>query len=217
MLNYQLLLKILDKVGFDPRITTFFSNYLVNIKTQYIWNNFTSSFFRVDVDVGQEFTLSHILSILYIAPIFHIFEKRTNSLSSPISVSTLSFVDNGLFISQEKIYEKSNANLLCSYSIIFSFFKQFGLVIEHDKLEVFHFSRMTKNTKSSSLYLRLLGGPLLQPKDTWKYLGFIRYWIILLESCHLCINNCYTELALCPLYYTASNCGITKEHLFFSF
>ena len=104
--------------------------------------------------------------------------------------------------------------VIVSFSL---FLKQFGLVTEHNKLEVFYFSRMTKNTKSSSLDLRLLGGPLLQPKDTWKYLGFIRYWIILLESCYLCISNCYTELTLYPLYYTASNCGITKKHLFFSF
>jgi len=35
-------------------------------------------------------------------PIFHIFDKRTKNLLSPISVSTLSFIDDGLFISQEK-------------------------------------------------------------------------------------------------------------------
>jgi len=111
LLNHLLLPKILEKAGFDPRIVSFFSNYLVNRKTQYIWNNFTSSFFRVDIGMGQGSIFSFILSALYIALIFHILEKRTNSLLSPIPVSTLSFVDNGLFISQEKSYEKSNAKL----------------------------------------------------------------------------------------------------------
>lgn len=35
-LDYQLLSLILDKVGLDHRISTFFSNYLINRKTQYI-------------------------------------------------------------------------------------------------------------------------------------------------------------------------------------
>jgi len=52
--------------------------------------------------------------------------------------------NNGLPISQEKSFEKSNTNLFCSYSIISSLFRQFSLVIEYDKLEVFHFSRLSK-------------------------------------------------------------------------
>ena len=36
------------------------------------------------------------------------------------SVLSLSFMDNGLFISQEKSYEKSNVNLFYSYNIILS-------------------------------------------------------------------------------------------------
>ena len=73
--------------------------------------------------------------------------KEQKKILSFISASTLSFVDDGFFISQEKSYEKSNINLFCSYSIISSLFKQFGLVIEHKKLEVFHFSRSMKNYK----------------------------------------------------------------------
>ena len=113
------------------------------------------------------------LSVIYIAPIFHIFKKKTNSLSFPVSISTLFFVDNGPFISQEKSYEKSNTNLFCSYSIISFLFNQFGLVIEHNKSEVFHFSRAIKNTKLSLLNLGLLKELLLWLKDTWEYLDFI--------------------------------------------
>jgi len=88
-------------------------------------------------------------------------------------VFTFSFVDNSLSISQEKSYEKSNTNLFCSYSIIFSFFKQFGFVIEHNKSEVFYFSRLMKNHEMPPLDLSLLGGPLLHLKGNWRYLGFI--------------------------------------------
>ena len=111
--------------------------------------------------MGQGSALFPILSTFYITPIF---EKRTKNLLSPISVYTLLFIDDGLFICQEKSYKKSNTNLFCSYSIISSLFEQFSLVIEHNKSKIFHFSRLMKNYKMSSLYLSLLEGPLLHPK-----------------------------------------------------
>ena len=54
-------------------------------------------------------------------------------------------IDNSLPISQKKSFEKSNPNLFCNYSIISFLFKQFGFIIEHNKLENFHFSRTSKN------------------------------------------------------------------------
>ena len=102
------------------------------------------------------------LSALYIVPIF---KKRLKNLLTPIPVLIFSFVDNRLFIFQEKSYEKSNANLFCSYSIISSLFSQFSLVIEHDKLKMFHFLRSTKNINPSFLDLHPLEGSILYPKD----------------------------------------------------
>jgi len=60
-LNYHLLILILEKVGFDPRVVKFFSNYL-DRKTNYCWNSFTSPSFDVNVGVGQGSALSPILS-----------------------------------------------------------------------------------------------------------------------------------------------------------
>ena len=76
LLNYQLLLMILDKASFDSKISFFFQNYLVSRKTKYFWNNFSSPLFNVDIGVEQDSILSPILSALYLSPIFHIFEKR---------------------------------------------------------------------------------------------------------------------------------------------
>ena len=108
----------MNKAGFNSRISNFFSNYLINRQIQYVWNNFVSLFFRANVGVGQGLVLSFILFTLYIVPIFYVFNKRTKNILSPISVFTLSFVNDGFFISQEKSYEKSNINLFYSYSII---------------------------------------------------------------------------------------------------
>jgi len=40
-LNHQLLLLILKKAGYYSKVIQFFSNYLVDRKTQYSWNNST--------------------------------------------------------------------------------------------------------------------------------------------------------------------------------
>lgn len=164
-LNYQLLPIILNKAGFDSHISFFFSDHLVNRQIKYIWNSFVSSFFKANIGIEKGSTLSLIFLVIYIASIFHIFEKRIKSLLSPIPIVTLSFVDDGLLISQEKSYEKSNTNLFCGYNIILFFFTQFGLIVEHNKSEVFYFLRSTKNIYSLSLDLHLLGGLLLYLKD----------------------------------------------------
>ena len=111
------------------------------------------------MSIGQESTLSPILSALYIALTFHIFEKRSinfllnnankgsnikcrkdrigdsiEPLPMPTSVSQapksfLLFIDDSFFISQEKSYEKLNTHLFCSYNIISTLFDQFRLTI----------------------------------------------------------------------------------------
>jgi len=49
LLNHQLIPLILNKAGFDPYISSFCSNYLIGLKTQYFWNSFSSYFFNVDI------------------------------------------------------------------------------------------------------------------------------------------------------------------------
>jgi len=87
---------ILEKVGFDSKISIFFQDYLVGRKTKYLWNSFFSLSFNIDVGVGQYSVLSPILSTLYLSPIFYIFEKRLKNLK--ISIYILSFVDDRLFV-----------------------------------------------------------------------------------------------------------------------
>ena len=167
-LNHQLLSMILNKAGIDSKISQFFSRSLINRQTQYVWNYFMSSFFRANVGVGQRSALSSILSAFYIVTIFHIFEKRAKNLSIPILVLFLSFVDDSLFVSQKKSYEKSNTNLFCSYNIISSLFNQFSLVIKYDKSEIFYFSRSTKNVNPLPLDL--------SPIEYYNYLLISTAW-----------------------------------------
>ena len=163
LLNHQLLLLIIDKVGLDQKVLAFFKNYLVRRKTKYLWNSFQSLFCNVDISVGQGSALLPILSTLYLSSIFHILEKWLKILKIPISI--ISFVDNGLFISQNKSISHSNANLFCNYNIISSLLMKFELVVEYGKTEVFHFSRSHK-AFNPLLDLIHIGDPVLLPKTT---------------------------------------------------
>ena len=95
-LNHHILILILEKAGLDPKVTKFFANYLIQRSTNYLWNDLSSPSFKVNVGVGQDSVLSPILSALYLSPLFYIIEKRFKNLN--LLISTLSFVDDGLFI-----------------------------------------------------------------------------------------------------------------------
>ena len=167
-LNYQLLLLILAKVGFNFRISSFFSYYLIGRSATYQWNDFFSSSFNVGVGIGQSFALSPILSALYLSLIFYIFEKRIKNLKIPVS-----FVDDRLIVFQNTSLAVLNFYLFCSYYIMYSLLRQFGLIIEHEKIEVFYFSRSYSCFEPPFFNLITLGGPILHPKEIWHYLGFI--------------------------------------------
>jgi len=63
-------------------------------------------------------------------------------------------------------------NLFCSYNVISFLLTKFGLVVEHEKTKVFHFSRLHGAFNPPPLNLTALGDPILLPKASWQYLGF---------------------------------------------
>jgi len=140
-LNHQFLSLCLKKASLNTNIVQFFNSYHSNRSTSYSWNSFTSPPFNINVSVGQGSTLSSILSALYLAPIIKTFKKRIKNLNKEISTDIFSFVDDGLLISQEQSYFLSNSFLLCSYNIISKILIDAGLVMEHNKTEIFHFMR----------------------------------------------------------------------------
>ena len=170
-LNHQLPTSIILKVGLDRCIVGFFNNYLINRKTSYQWNSFSSSIFNINVRVGQGSALSSILSTLYLFLFLYILEEHLKILKIPISI--ISFVDNGLFISQDKSFDIPNSCLFCSYNVMTNLLDKFSFVVEHSKTEVFHFSRPHSPFNPPPLDLLPLGSPILSPKNFWKYLGFI--------------------------------------------
>ena len=163
-LNHHLLMSILYKVDLEPKVATFFVNYLVQRKTNYIWNNLQSPDFEVNISRGQVSALSPILSALYLILFFHILEKQLLNLN--ISISMLSFVDDRLIIAQNRTLLSSNSQLFYSYNVLLNLLSDFGLVIEHGKAEVFHFNRSHRAFNPPPLDLSPLGGLILCPKDS---------------------------------------------------
>jgi len=159
-----LLTTTLSKAGLEPKVSKFFADYLVKRKTNYVWNNLQSPEFEVNIGVGQGSALSPILLALYLAPFLYILEKHLKILK--ISISMLSFVDDGLIIAQNNSIPISNSQLFCSYNVLSNLLTDFGLVIEHDKTEIFHFTRSHGEFNPPSLNLSPLGGPVLCSKDS---------------------------------------------------
>ena len=162
-LNHCLFTLILEKVGLDSKVVSFFADYLIGRKTNYTWNDISSLIFEVNISVGQEFTLSSILSALYLSPFLYILEKCLKNLNIPIYI--ISFVDDGLIISQNKSIDISNSHLFCSYNVLTKLLDKFGLIIEHLKTEIFHFNRLHEFFNPPPLDLSIIGGPTLCPKD----------------------------------------------------
>ena len=121
-LNHQLLSMILTKVDFDSKIFWFFSDYLINRQTQYVWNYFTSPFFRADIDVGQRSTLSSILSAFYIASIFYILGKRTKNLSISILIFFLLLFLTMVFVFLRKKISKNRTQIFFVVIVLFFLF-----------------------------------------------------------------------------------------------
>ena len=111
--------------------------------------------------MGQDSALSPILSTLYIAPLIRIFKLRAQSLN--LSTSILS--------SQRKTYNTTLPELYSSYRVVTDLMVMFCLVMEHDKSEIFHFSRV-HNDLNLELDLSAIGASTLKPKTYWRYLGF---------------------------------------------
>src|ERR1700750_327853 len=144
-LNHDMLLAIIDKLGLPPSLGRFFASYLVGRSTSYLWGLFSSPQFQADVGVGQGSALSPVLSALYLAPLLRIFELRARHLG----IDVMSYVNDGTLIAQSKHYEDSVRRLAEAYGIIFRLFEAFGLVLEHNKSEVYHFSRAHQDSNPS--------------------------------------------------------------------
>ncbi len=115
LFNHQLSPLILNKAIFGLKISFFFSNFsncLISRKTQYLQNNFISSF---------------------------LIQMQVLKITKKFPISFLFFVNDGLLVTQNKNFLISNSLLFCGYQIISSPLEKFRLKLEHEKLKYFIF------------------------------------------------------------------------------
>jgi hypothetical protein len=144
-LNHGMLMAILRRSGFPEKVIQFFSSYLMNRETSYHWGKFSSPKMNADVGVGQESALSPVESALYFAPVLSI----SNQWAAHLDVTVLSYVDDGTLIVQMKSWDSNLCILRKAYGIMFDLLTECGLVLEHDKSELFHFSRKPRDDNPS--------------------------------------------------------------------
>ena len=86
----------------------------------------------------------------------------------------MSYVDDGTIIVQSKTWDANLTKLRSAYSVVFELTQSLGLVLEHDKSEVFHFSRKNgdANPPVDLGYAPFTGDSPLRPNTYWRYLGF---------------------------------------------
>ncbi|CAA7270639.1 unnamed protein product [Cyclocybe aegerita] len=166
-INHEMFMAVLRKQGFSPVLVEFFASYLVGRSTVYCWNTFQSDSRSADVGVGQGSALSPVISGLFIAPVMKLFYIK----AAPLNMTLLSFVDDGTILAQSKQLDDNNVGLRKAYKIIYLLFVAFALVLEHDKTELFHFSRR-RDAYNPSLDLGYAPHTPLKPKTYWRYLGF---------------------------------------------
>jgi len=165
-----------------------------------------SPVFNVNVGVGQGSALSPILSALYLSPFIYILENRLKNQKIPVSI--ISFVNDGLFISQSNSFDISNSWLYCSYNVLTNLLEKFGLVVEHSKTEIFHFNRSHGSFNPPPLDLSPLGGNILQPNESWKYLEFIiNRKLMFYQHVDFYMNKLISTIK-CMKILGNSNCGI---------
>jgi hypothetical protein len=86
----------------------------------------------------------------------------------------ISYVDDGTIIVQSDTWDKNLIKLKSAYKIVFELTHSMGLVLEHNKLEGFHFSRKhgDSNPDIDLGYVPYTRATPLHPGTTWRYLGF---------------------------------------------
>jgi hypothetical protein len=167
-INHQFLLEVLRKQGFNCKVTAFFGLYLVDRSTSYTWNRFVADPRGADVGAGQGSALSPVLSVLVLAPMMKIFRTRSIGLGCTL----ISYVDNRDIIVQSADIDTNRTMLWHVYKIVFELMTAPGLALEHDKTELFHFTRANSRSPLGSGICALYGRQPPQTQTFWRYLGF---------------------------------------------
>jgi hypothetical protein len=126
----------------------------------------------------------------------------------------ISYVDDSTIIVQSDMWDKNLVKLKLAYKIVFELTQSMGLVLEHNKLEGFHFSQKhgDSNPGIDLGYSPYTRATPLHPGTTWQYLGFffdcaLTFWEHVKRYTNKALTTVRAMLAL-----SNSVCGLWPKH-----
>ena len=188
-LNHSAVTLILDHMGFADSLVNFIADYLVGRSTSFLRDHKLSDPFPCDVGVGQGSALSPIISGLYLSPMLWAFHTER------IDSTLISYIDDGTIIVQSKLWTDNLSKLKRAYKTVFKLTSVMGLILEHNKSEAFHFSRIDgdANPLVDLGYAPFTGSTPLIPKCLWRYLGlFFDCKLLFRDHARLYVTKAFT-------------------------
>lgn len=175
----DLLIRILQKQGFNDILCSWFRDYFSDRKTVFLIHGKHTSEITVEGGVGQGSSLSPILTNLYIAPILHKWAPIHQRQFGNTMIQF--FVDDGaILVSHKDGLSVNNAIIQHIYEDIATDLNKIGLAVEAAKFELIHFRRGRQAwTPNSALGPDIVIRPkgidahmVVKPKTIVRYLGF---------------------------------------------
>jgi hypothetical protein len=126
----------------------------------------------------------------------------------------ISYVDDSTIIVQSDTWGKNLVKLKSAYKIVFELTQSMGLVLEHSKLEGFHFSQKYGDSNpdidlGDAPYTRATP---LHPGTTWQYLGFFFDHALTFQEHVKCYMNKALTTVRAMLALGNSVCGLWPKH-----
>lgn len=172
--NHDLLVAVLRRMGFAPRLCNLISHYLQGRQTRFRWCNRVSNPVDCAVGVGQGACTSPIFSAISIVPALYHITRLIPQRSIDIRSSFFVFVDDGaLAVSSDSM--KTNLFILSQqYPHIAAAFESIGILLEIDKLEIAHFVPRGFNGPYLPITISHNSQTVTKvpDKSAWRYLGF---------------------------------------------
>ena len=113
-----------------------------------------------------------------------------------------------------KSIEINLVKLKAAYSTVFQLTHAIGFVLEHDKSEVFHFSRNSVNAfvPVDLGYSPYMGDTPLVPKRLWRYLGFFfDCKLLFIEHAKMYATKSFSAM-MAMAFLGNSNYGLSPKH-----
>ncbi|KAF8690259.1 hypothetical protein AX14_003041 [Amanita brunnescens Koide BX004] len=176
-LSHDVMIKILERLGFSQTLVTLIKSYFTGRVTSYKWDSATSRKYDFSLGTPQGDCLSPILSALYISTaIRRVFPETM----PPSTTRCLFFVDDGALITTSPSLQVNIDVLRLYLLLLLQALSDLGLQVEASKTELIHFfafeltasRRLAISHQPHLTFTWRMQNFDIPPSERWRYLGF---------------------------------------------